>query len=476
MTRRRTLYLALGLALVVARLDRTGMAEAEEKPNILFLFADDQSYETVHALGNDRIETPHIDGLVREGTTFTHAYNMGSWSGAVCVASRCMLNTGRFLWSANAIYRETEAEREAGRFWSEYMKGAGYRTYMTGKWHVRANAAKAFDVAAHVRGGMPKQTPQGYGRPVEGQEDPWKPWEESFGGYWEGGTHWSEVVANDALDFLEDAAGQEKPFFMYIAFNAPHDPRQSPRRFVDRYPLDTIMVPKNYLPLYPYKDSIALGTGQRDEKLAPFPRTEYAVKVNRQEYYAIISHMDEQIGRILEGLKASGLAENTYIFYTADHGLSVGHHGLMGKQNMYDHSVRVPFVVNGPGITENHRITVPIYLQDLMPTTLQLAGVDKPDHVDFTSIMPLLEAENAWPYKEIYGAYLNVQRSITVGEHKLISYPSIKKRRLFNLAKDPLEMHDLADDRKHADLLDQLTARLAAMQKKMDDPLVRTKP
>jgi choline-sulfatase len=275
------------------------------------------------------------------------------------------------------------------------MKGAGYRTYMTGKWHVRANATKAFDVSAHVRGGMPKQTPQGYGRPVEGQEDPWKPWEESFGGYWEGGTHWSEVVADDALGFLEDAAAQEKPFFMYIAFNAPHDPRQSPKQFVDRYPLDTIMVPKNYLPLYPYKDSIALGTGQRDEKLAPFPRTEYSVKVNRQEYYAIISHMDEQIGRILEGLKASGLAENTYIFYTADHGLSVGHHGLMGKQNMYDHSVRVPFVVNGPGITANHRITVPIYLQDLMPTTLQLAGVEKPEHVDFTSIMPLLEAENA---------------------------------------------------------------------------------
>ena len=155
MTRRRTVYLALGLALVVARLDRTGMADAAEKPNILFLFADDQSYETVNALGNDRIETPHIDGLVRQGTTFTHAYNMGSWSGAVCVASRCMLNTGRFLWSANAIYRETEAERQAGRFWSEYMKGAGYRTYMTGKWHVRANAAKAFDVTAHVRGGMP---------------------------------------------------------------------------------------------------------------------------------------------------------------------------------------------------------------------------------------------------------------------------------------------------------------------------------
>lgn len=443
------------------------------QPNILFIFADDQSYETVHALGNERIETPNIDQLVRQGTTFTHTYNMGSWSGAVCVASRCMLNTGRFLWSANRIYSATEKERQAGRFWSEHLKKAGYRTYMTGKWHVRADATKAFDVTGHVRGGMPKQTPQGYGRPVEGQTDLWSPFDTMFGGYWEGGKHWSEVVGDETLAFLDDAKSQDKPFFMYIAFNAPHDPRQAPKEYVDKYPLDTIAVPKNFLPLYPYKDSIALGVKQRDERLAPFPRTEFSVKVNRQEYYAIVTHMDTQIGRILAGLEASGLADNTYIFYTADHGLSVGHHGLMGKQNMYDHSVRVPFVVNGPDIKSGRRITVPIYLQDVMPTTLELAGVDKPEHVDFNSLLPLMEAENAWPYKEIYGAYLNVQRSITVGQYKLIYYPAVKRWRLFDLARDPLEMNDLAKSKKHAKLLAQLQQRLAALQVAMDDPLTR---
>ena len=160
-------------AAVVITLFSSGLATAGEKrPNILFLFADDQCFETIRALtdpdpaaevtGIHDIETPNLDRLVRRGLTFRHAYNMGSWSGAVCVASRTMLNTGRFLWRAHAVYQTSEAERKAGRFWSEHLKQAGYDTYFSGKWHVRANARRAFDYVRHVRGGMPKQTPQGY--------------------------------------------------------------------------------------------------------------------------------------------------------------------------------------------------------------------------------------------------------------------------------------------------------------------------
>ncbi|MCH7729321.1 MAG: sulfatase-like hydrolase/transferase, partial [Planctomycetes bacterium] len=138
---------------------RGNAAESKQKPNILFIFADDQCYETIHAFGHTEIETPNLDRLAKRGLTFTRAYNMGSWSGAVCVASRTMLNTGRFLWHANAVYgKQTEQERQAGRFWSEHMKKAGYDTYFTGKWHVRADANKAFLFADHVRGGMPNQT------------------------------------------------------------------------------------------------------------------------------------------------------------------------------------------------------------------------------------------------------------------------------------------------------------------------------
>lgn len=447
-------------------------AFAAEKPNILFLFADDQCFETIRALEHTDIETPNLDRLVHGGTTFTHAYNMGSWSGAVCVASRTMLNTGRFIWSANKVYNSTETEREAGRFWSEHMKAAGYKTYFTGKWHVRADAQKAFDVARDIRGGMPNQTPEGYNRPLPDQKDPWSPYDPKFEGFWKGVKHWSEVVGDHGVDYIEDAKKDVRPFFMYLAFNAPHDPRQAPKEYVDRYPLDRIKVPTNFLSEYPYKDDIGCSANLRDEKLGPFPRTEHAVKVHRQEYYAIITHMDEQIGRILDALEASGQADKTYIFFTADHGLAVGHHGLFGKQNLYDHSVRVPFMVVGPGIQANAKIDAPIYLQDVMATSLDLAGVEKPDHVDFHSLMPLLRGTTtASPYPYVYGAYLALQRSIVMDGRKLILYPKISKARLYNLNNDPLEMTDLAARPRQKRVIKRMYRQLLSVQQSLGDSL-----
>ena len=443
---------------------------AAEKPNVLFLFADDQCYETIAALGHTDIDTPNLDRLVQRGTTFTHAYNMGSWSGAVCVASRTMLITGRTVWRANEIYKTTDQEREAGRLWPQMMSRAGYETYFTGKWHIQAKAEMAFDVVKDVRGGMPKDVPAGYNRPLAGQPDPWSPSDPQFGGFWAGGKHWSEVVGDNTVEFLGTAAKSEKPFFMYIAFNAPHDPRQAPQEYVDRYPLDRIAVPESYLVDYPHKDAIGCGPGLRDEKLAPFPRTEHAVKVHRQEYYAIITHMDTQIGRILDALEESGEAENTWIFFTADHGLAVGHHGLMGKQNMYDHSLRVPFVVKGPGVNPGAKIGAPIYLQSVMATALDLAGAAKEEQVEFASVLPLLE-EKGDGLEAVYGAYLDLQRAVVHDGWKLILYPKSKVARLYHVAKDPLELKDLADDAAQAERKKALFAKLLKLQKELEDPL-----
>jgi len=464
---------AAALTLISCLLVASG-ASAEvpqAKPNVVFIFADDQCYETVHALGHELIETPNPDRLVNSGLTFTDAHNQGSWTGAVCVASRTMLNTGRFLWRARRVDRTAEKEREAGRFWSEYMKKAGYDTYMTGKWHVKADPNKAFDHVIHVRPGMPNQTPQGYNRPLEGQPDPWKPWDTKFEGFWKGGKHWSEVLGDDAVAFIDQASGRNMPFFMYLAFNAPHDPRQSPKEYVDKYPLDKVDLPANFLAEYPYKDAIGCGESLRDERLAPFPRTEYAVKVHRQEYYAIITHMDAQLGRILDALDRSGKAKSTYIFFTADHGLAVGHHGLMGKQNLYEHSVRVPLVVVGPGVPEGKRNHTPVYLQDVMPTTLDLAGVPRPDHVQFKSLLPLIRGETVTPYDAIYGAYLDLQRSVKQDGYKLILYPKLAKARLYNLREDPGETNDLADDPRSRPVIKKLFAKLVELQQQTGDGL-----
>ncbi|TWU34584.1 Arylsulfatase [Novipirellula aureliae] len=460
------------MVVLVGALTLSDFAEAApNQPNVLFIFADDMSYETIGAAGMLDIDTPNLDTLAKSGASFTHAHNMGAWGGAVCTASRSMLNTGRFLWHAGASVKPCVAEN---RMWSQRMQEAGYQTYFSGKWHVPgANPQGLFHVVKNVRAGMPKQTPQGYNRPKSPEDyaSGWKPWETKYGGFWEGGTHWSEVLANDGVEYLDSAAKEEQPFFMYLAFNAAHDPRQSPKEYIDRYPLERIKLPENFLPQYPYADKIC-GLGLRDEKLMPYPRTDYAVKVNRQEYFALITHMDDQIGRILEALKESGKADNTYIVFTADHGLAVGHHGLSGKQNMYDHSVRVPFFVVGPGVKAGTQIDTPIYLQDAMATILDLADAST-EGVEFKSLLPLLDEESSEHYEAMYGAYMKTQRMITKGDWKLISYPTANVERLFNLNKDPNEMDDLAGNPEYSNKLVEMRVALAELCEAMDDP--RTK-
>jgi choline-sulfatase len=337
---------------------------------------------------------------------------------------------------------------------------------------VQTDATKIFDMAMDVRPGMPKTVPTAYNRPIAGQTDAWSPYDKSLGGFWEGGKHWSEVVHDHTITFLKDAKQQEKPFFIYAAFNAPHDPRQAPKEFIDMYPLSRMQMPENFIPQYPYKDDIGCSEKLRDEHLAPMPRTELSIKTHRSEYYALITHLDVQIGRILDALDANGQADNTWIFFTADHGLAVGHHGLVGKQNMYEHSLRVPFVVVGPGVAANRKISNPIYLQDVMPTTLEIAGVTKPAHVHFHSLLPQISGKvRTSSYPAIYGAYLELQRAVIHDGYKMILYPKTGVTRLYHLSRDPEEMTDLANRPEHAARKRELLQQLTRLQKQLGDTL-----
>lgn len=470
------------------------------KPNIVFLFADDMTYHAVRALGNMEIQTPNLDRLVNGGTTFTHAYNMGGWHGAICVASRTMLMSGKSLWRS----RESETawrDRDSlamQQSWGRIMAHHGYNTYMSGKWHVAAPADIVFDQARHIRPGMPPDAwpkrskeqkeaianyqsngvdlktvmPNGYHRPNDENDDSWTPSDTSKGGFWKGGKHWSEVLKDDALDYIADATSKDDPFFMYLAFNAPHDPRQAPQEFVDMYPRKQITPPANWLPEYPYKDDMGNSPGLRDEALAPYPRTEYAIQTHISEYYAIITHLDAQIGKILDALEASGKMDNTYVFFSADHGLAVGHHGLIGKQNMYDHSVRVPLMVMGPGIPAGQTLDSDVYLQDVMATSLELAGIAKPGFVEFNSFLAQAKGTaTKGAYDAIYGAYVDLQRMVRKDGFKLIVYPKINRIRLFDLTEDPLEMNDLAEDPAYAEKVKSLLVELIQLQQEFGDEL-----
>jgi arylsulfatase A-like enzyme len=470
-----------------------------EKPNILFIFADDQSPKTIGAYGNSQIQTPNLDQLAQKGVNFSNAYNMGSWSGAVCKASRAMINSGRSVWQAHKMDKLYSTGKGIDETWSKLLEAEGYDTYMTGKWHVTAKAHKVFQTSKHVRPGMPKDNwdhwtmvnlfkdfyagktdyksveefmPVGYNRPLSPEDDSWSPTDPKHGGFYQGGKHWSEVLKDDAVSFINEAANKPNPFFMYVAFNAPHDPRQAPKAYQDKYTAAELALPKNWEDNYPEKDFIGNGPSLRDAALAPFPRTKFATREHLKEYYALITHLDTQVGEIMGALKASGKMDNTYIIYTADHGLSVGERGLFGKQNMYEEAVRAPFIIWGPGIEGGQTVDADIYLQDAMATSLDIAGADKPDYVFFNSIIDLAKGKTTQgSYDAIYGAYINSQRMIKKDGFKLIVYPDAKKIKLFDLTADPDEMHDIASNSKYSSKVKKLFNELVKLQNSFEDSL-----
>ncbi|MEI6679243.1 MAG: sulfatase-like hydrolase/transferase [Mariniphaga sp.] len=479
---------AIGIPLLASLGSFGQESQKQTKPNILFILADDQTFETLGALNNPEIHTPNLDKLIKSGACFTQAYIQGSWCPAVCVASRASLITGSYVWKAaqysakanisnkntpKNMPKYTVIPKKPAGYWPLFMKEAGYETYMAGKWHIEEKAEKLFDHLGTVRGGMPNQTEECYDRKfIEKTADTWKPYDKSFGGHWEGGKHWSEVLCEETMEFLKLSKESKNPFFMYIAFSAPHDPRQSPKEYVDMYPLDKISIPRSFMPVYPYCEEIGSGKSLRDERLAPFPRTEYAVKVTRQEYYAIVSHLDYQIGRIIEKLHETGQDKNTYIIFAADNGLAAGDHGFMGKQNMYDRSMRVPLIIVGPNVKKDSRVDEFVYLQDIMPTTLEIARAPKPSQVDYNTLLPLATGKTKKSvYDAVYGTYMGSQRMIRNKKYKMMIYPKANLVRLYNMENDPFEMHDLAADATYKPVMDELFVSFKKLQTEVADPL-----
>jgi arylsulfatase A-like enzyme len=477
-----------------------------KKPNFLFIIADDQAPRSIGGVNNPEIKTPNLDRLAKLGMTFSHCFNQGSWSGAVCVASRTMLITGQSVFKApaNKAYLDKWAnakgpiavkESTEVKLWPEVFREAGYDTFLTGKWHNNHHSAlKGFSQAKAIAKGMyetldPSGSKKpGYDRPTP-ENNHWNAWDRKFTGHWapfvrdivtkngskEVGNeytvhkHSSVLFADNAVDFLGKKKDSDKPFFMYVAFNAPHDPRQAPKKFVDMYPYKDIAIPENYLPEHPF-DNGAIKI--RDEALAPFPRTKKIVQVHRAEYYAIITHMDKEIGRILKALKKSGQAENTYVIFTADHGLSVGQHGLMGKQNPYEHSIRMPFMITGPGITKGSTVKNKIYMQSVYPTTCELAGLKVPETVDYPSVAPLVKGEKKGGEEVIFNAYIETQRLVRTDRYKLVHYPKIGRNQLFDLKEDPFETKDLIDDPKLEKVKKRLLVTLRNKRRELGDGML----
>lgn len=427
-------------------------------PNVLFLFSDDQRAGTIHALGNPDLVTPHLDRLAADGVACTRAYIMGGLQGAVCVPSRAMLLTSR------SLFRIQESMTNQAT-WPEQFTRAGYRTFMTGKWHNdEASARRIFSEGRNVFfGGMSAA----YQMPVSdfaaGKETRHRHLSPR---------HHTELFAETAIEFLR-AQTNGQPFLCYVSFKSPHDPHTATPAWHAYYREHLPPLPANFLPQHPFDNGEMI---VRDETLLPWPRTAEAVRQRLADYYACISQLDEEIGRILATLRATGLASNTLIAFAGDNGLAVGNHGLLGKQNLYEHAVAVPLLLSGPGLPRGLRNAEFCYLQDVFPTLAELAGVPPLAGMDGRSLLPLFRGDSAGRRDAIFTAYRSFQRAVRDERWKLIRYPQVDVTQLFDLQNDPFETNSLAGQPQYAGQVQRLTALLEREQKAFGDTLPLTVP
>jgi choline-sulfatase len=462
---------------------------APKRPNILFIIVDDQSpfdlkaYEPKSALA-----TPVIDRLAAEGMVFDAAHHMGSFSGAVCSPSRHMVMSGRTVWHlpiGPGAKQHCPPNLEQNTLAAVFNR-AGYATMRTCKVENCYEAAgKQFAVRkdATKRAGDDKN-----------------------------GSAWH---ADQVLDYLakRESDKDNRPFLIYLGFSHPHDPRYGKPELLAKYgavnhadkqalpPRNEKQpaLPINYLPAHPFphghpnlRDEVAVeGVWEN--------RDEQTIRNEIGRQFACSENIDSQIGRVLDKLAALGELDNTYIFYTADHGMAIGRHGLQGKQNLYEHTWRVPFIAKGPGIKPGTRVAGNIYLGDVLATLCDLAAIDPPASNEGISFKPVLEGKRTTVRDTLYGVYSGGtkpgMRCIKQGDWKLIKYDvldgKVRETQLFNLAENPhelLEQHataevtsrtantpgeqqrNLAADPRYAAKLAEMDALLLAEMRHLDDP------
>ena len=406
---------------------------AEAKPNIVILLADDLRPDCLSSLGHPVVKTPNVDALVSTGFVFRRAYTMGSMEGAVCWPSRTMLLTGLSLFHAmKAVPRSggpvVDDTPETFTFPSA-MKAAGYSTLHVGK-----------------NDNSPKQVTAKF-------DETYDPGESMF-------------CADKAIDFIRRQAGK-KPLCLYVAPHEPHDPQFATPDFYAHYKPEDVPLPKAFAPFHPFDDG---DMKVRDEMTLPWPRTRENLGRKLARYYASTEYWDAAMGRVIQALRDAGQFDNTIFIIAGDNGLSLGEHGLLGKQNLYEFGgMHVPLIVAGKGIPKGETRS-PVYLMDVFPTLCELSGTPIPARVEGQSLAPVIRGEKPRAHEFMFNIYRASQRAVSDDQWKLIRYPLIDKTQLFDVAHDAHEEHDLAGQPENAGKIKELLAKLAELQKKYDDP------
>ena len=415
------------------------------KPNFLVIGTDDQRPDAIAALGNPRIATPNLDWLVKNGMVFENFI----CSNPLCVPSRAEILTGRTGFQNGVLGMGREKMNPKLTLWPTAMAAGGYHAWYSGKWmNDGSPTTRGYHETRGLFSGGGGTWKKGEvvrgrkGRPITGYRN-WTFKDAKGKPELQKGIGLTPLtdkyIADGALDFLKQKT--EQPFFLHVNFTGPHDPLVYPPGYEKKYTGAQMKLPENFKPRHPFDHGNFNG---RDEQLLPWPRTKADVLDELAVYYAVIDHIDKQVGRLLGQLRADGRLANTFIIFTSDHGLALGSHGLMGKQNMYDHTIRVPFIMAGPGIERGARTKAFGFLRDLYPTTCELAGIAIPKTVQAKSLAPILRGRKKTVHPAGYGYFRDVQRMVWVEGWKLVFYPKTGRQQLFKLAKDPHELNDLS--------------------------------
>lgn len=491
----------LGIAaftiLLLLSLSLQSTTAADKRPNILFIIVDDQSPFDLKVYNPDStLETPNIDRIAAQGMVFDSAHHMGAWVGAVCTSSRHMIMSGRTVWhipdrggrtnNPNVSDPKLVPPDLVQNTMAAVFNRAGYETMRTCKKGNSYDGANQQFTVVHdaTKRGDTAET----------------------GSAWHG---------ERVLEYLasREQAKDTDPFLIYFGFSHPHDTRDGTPELLAKYgatnhtdksslpPANPKQpkLPVNYLPEHPFhhgqpglRDEVAVsGVWER--------RDERTIRNEIGRQYACSENIDIQIGRVLDKLEAMGELDNTYVFYTSDHGMAIGRHGLQGKQNLYEHTWRVPMIVKGPGIAAGTRNPGNIYLLDTLSTMCDLTGVEKPATSEGLSFKPVLEGKQQVVRDTLYGVYCGGtkpgMRCVKQGDWKLVKFDvmdgQVRETQLFNLAENPhefidqhrdphvmsltsakptIEQTNLANDPRYADKLAEMEALLLAEMRRLDDP------
>lgn len=440
-----------------------GASAQAERPNIVFLLADDQRYDTMGVTGNKIVSTPQMDLLAEQGVLFDHCYVVSS----ACAPNRAAILSG--MYSRSTGVRDFSADftsKQRDKLYPFLLQDAGYYIGFIGK----------FGVAATIPATM---------EPYRKRFDFWRVFVGQGNYYTEErqDKHVTQVLTEDAIEFI-NSAPKDQPFCLSLSYKAPHGPwHEFDRRFRQEFDQTKI----------PYPESL---TEEEVEQLPSFMRT-YRLSLDGKDvstirrihqkfvrnYYRLILGIDESIGRIRQALEDAGVADNTIIIYTSDNGHFLHEWGFHGKWLMYEPSIHVPLIIFDPRLPEgkrDRRVEELALSIDLAPTMLAFAGTKPPASMQGRSLVPLVEGEvpKDWRqdffYDYVFEMYPgDIPRSIGVRNkrYKYVRYTFQRPQyeQLFDLEKDPLELKNLAQDPQYANILAQLRERTEHYRQTLPD-------